>query len=292
MASAYGDSFTHGDEVQNDQTWPAELSHILGGRVVNFGVSGYGTGQALLKLQRHLELGIVAPVTILCISDGNLNRIPTGFRPFLNNDSGIKLGFKPAFHPVDGEVAYLPNPWKDRDLSLSGLKSLATELAKTDFWANRWLSLTPEFPFTLQTLRLLDRVTVKIRDAVVSNNSNDLWTVQEGLLIMDHIVSTFLSATSQHGTQPAVILLPHTENRQNERIPPSYGPFRDRIRAQYGDRLIVVDMYEHPFDEALFQVVPYRGHTSHYGNRRIAEVLSTEIWSRQGGVVRPRPDVR
>jgi hypothetical protein len=48
---AVGDSFTFGDEVQDGQTWPAQLGHVTGKQVLNGGVSGYGFDQIVLRAE-------------------------------------------------------------------------------------------------------------------------------------------------------------------------------------------------------------------------------------------------
>jgi len=45
---AVGDSYTQGDEVANDQTWPADLQGLLKRRTINAGVSAYGIDQIVL----------------------------------------------------------------------------------------------------------------------------------------------------------------------------------------------------------------------------------------------------
>ena len=47
--SLYGDSFVYGDEVSHAAAWGNQLAKILGCKVFNFGVSGYGTDQAYLR---------------------------------------------------------------------------------------------------------------------------------------------------------------------------------------------------------------------------------------------------
>src|SRR3979411_433104 len=50
---AVGDSFTFGDEVNDGQTWPAQLQLLTGRRVLNGGVSGYGFDQNLIRAAQH-----------------------------------------------------------------------------------------------------------------------------------------------------------------------------------------------------------------------------------------------
>jgi hypothetical protein len=50
-----GDSFTFGDQVSDHETWPAILEILLGGRVINAGVFGYGIDQAFLRAKKLIE---------------------------------------------------------------------------------------------------------------------------------------------------------------------------------------------------------------------------------------------
>jgi hypothetical protein len=50
-----GDSYAHGDEVRDAETWPAHLQALLHRRVVNAAMSGYGIDQMVLRA------AIVAP---------------------------------------------------------------------------------------------------------------------------------------------------------------------------------------------------------------------------------------
>src|SRR5262245_5312857 len=52
---AVGDSFTFGQQVANDETWPACLERKLKKGVANGGVPGYGTAQALERAKRELK---------------------------------------------------------------------------------------------------------------------------------------------------------------------------------------------------------------------------------------------
>ena len=48
---AVGNSFTFGDEVSDEQTWPAQLEEITGLPVTNGGVFGYGLDQIVLRAE-------------------------------------------------------------------------------------------------------------------------------------------------------------------------------------------------------------------------------------------------
>jgi hypothetical protein len=52
---AVGDSFVFGDQVSDDETWPAILERRVNRRVINGGVSGYGTAQAALRAEHLLK---------------------------------------------------------------------------------------------------------------------------------------------------------------------------------------------------------------------------------------------
>ena len=49
---ALGDSYTHGDEVADGETWPAQLQVMLHRPVVNAGVTAYGIDQTVLRAER------------------------------------------------------------------------------------------------------------------------------------------------------------------------------------------------------------------------------------------------
>ncbi len=51
--AAFGDSFTYGNDVSPDSTYPGQLSQLLGCEVLNYGVSGYSYVQAYEKLKLY-----------------------------------------------------------------------------------------------------------------------------------------------------------------------------------------------------------------------------------------------
>lgn len=66
---AVGDSFTFGDQVSDDQTWPAYLENVLQREVKNGGVFGYSFGQTVLRAEALLDQHDVGVVVCSLIPD-------------------------------------------------------------------------------------------------------------------------------------------------------------------------------------------------------------------------------
>jgi|WetSurMetagenome_2_1015567.scaffolds.fasta_scaffold112779_2 hypothetical protein len=103
-----GDSFTFGEEVSDDQTFPAYLQQMLPhSEVINFGVHGYGHDQMLLYLQ---EEGVkYAPdIVILGFIYGDMRRNLTSFRDYAKPEFGlIKKELKLTHAPVPSPGSFL-----------------------------------------------------------------------------------------------------------------------------------------------------------------------------------------
>ena len=66
---ALGDSYTHGDEVADADTWPAQLQDIIRWPVVNAGVTAYGIDQTILRAERAVAELKPAAIVIGFIPD-------------------------------------------------------------------------------------------------------------------------------------------------------------------------------------------------------------------------------
>lgn len=92
-----GDSFTFGEHLTDDQTFPFQLEVALNrtGRweVLNLGVHGYGTDQQWLRLQ-ELGFGFASDIVLLGLYEEDVRRNTLSFRDFA----------KPYFEVVDGRL--------------------------------------------------------------------------------------------------------------------------------------------------------------------------------------------
>jgi hypothetical protein len=92
---AVGDSFTWGGEVDDHESWPAHLERLLGRRVLNGGVNGYGLDQMVLRAERLVPRYRPA-VLIVSIIGGDIERCEYVFRgawkPYFTVEAGtLKL---------------------------------------------------------------------------------------------------------------------------------------------------------------------------------------------------------
>jgi hypothetical protein len=116
--SAYGDSFTYAEEVDAAHAWANLLSGMMGCRVENFGVGGYGSDQAFLRYQANFEDR--AARVLLVHQVENILRNVNQYRQLLYPGSG--LGFKPAFHYAGQQLTVEPPL---RPGSLAELRAIA-----------------------------------------------------------------------------------------------------------------------------------------------------------------------
>jgi hypothetical protein len=125
-----GDSYTHGDEVTDSESFPASLESILQVPVANFGVGGYGPEQALLKLEGLIDRFPGARVVVLAIMYDDVGRMVNSYRPVYYRETGITFGLKPSV--LDGEFRGLigGDPFRD----FPSMLAAASAGFDTDFW--------------------------------------------------------------------------------------------------------------------------------------------------------------
>jgi hypothetical protein len=269
LVATYGDSFTAGVEVQNDETWQTYLAAELGGAAVNFGMAGYCTLQAVMRMERHLADGYVAPITVLGIYETNLERVVNSFRPFLLPETGVVLGFKPSLRLRNGRVEFFPSAWTDPDLGLPELEQLARGAAKRDFYAEQMGNTA--FPFSYQVARMWKTGVIESRDM----KRRKLWDSVEGRAVMNYLVDRFAAQARATGSEPVLLFLPSAIALAN-RTAPGYAGLVAEIRERH-PKMTVLDIAEEEFSRPNYNVRPFKGHTSPYGNRVIASALARHL---------------
>ena len=134
--ACYGDSFTFGAEAAIGQAWPNHLDRMEDDlEVVNMGVRGYGTDQALMLFRRTapaLRPDVVVVGLLLENVSRNVNRI----RSMLYVETAPVV-IKPRFVLEDGELVLVPIPYETRAEAYRAAfeGTLRDEMIDHEYWA-------------------------------------------------------------------------------------------------------------------------------------------------------------
>lgn len=161
----FGDSFTAGDDVGDDEVWSALLEQELSeagirAEVLNFGVGAYGMGQAYLRW-RHLGKRFNPDIVIFGLQPENLKRNVNVFRQLLHR-SGPAFS-KPRFALIDDELQLLNSPTLPPEQLIDVFENFSDHpLAPYEFHyqsrrrAARWWSASRLFSLVFEALRQAD----------------------------------------------------------------------------------------------------------------------------------------
>lgn len=202
----FGDSFTWGDEVTPEHAYGNVLSGLMGCRVANYGVGGYGTDQAYLRYKMVIKDN--APIVILGHYSENIVRNISQERGFLTNQT---LGLKPRFILDSYGLKLIPLPTLTEVEYLS-LRTHAQELLPYDYFAPGGPSgiHSLKFPFTLsvagaiQHYRLKSRLKRHLSYAQFYDPEHPSHAVQ----VTEAIIKTFVSEAQRRNQKPMVLLIP------------------------------------------------------------------------------------
>lgn len=272
VISAYGDSFTFGHEVDDDETWPHYLSERLGTRVDNWGQSAWGPDQALLRLARNLPHERTA-VVVLAIMSENIARLMNCYRPFLTGDAAMKMAFKPMLVLDDDELVWQPNPLARAETPTDWEAALA-KCRATDVWyTENAARVRARFPYLL---RLPEALAYAVRHPSRPN----LYERPDAVARLDHVLDEFTRLGDRYDFLPVVLFIPEPSDlrRFAAGTPTRY---RDYVFASRGrsasTRLVVLDLLEHPFDVDRFNRRPFKDHPSPYGQHVVAEAIAAAL---------------
>jgi len=207
-----GGSFTHCDEVADQEAWPALLDQELESiEVANLGFGAYGIDQALLRFRR--DGATLEPDEVwLGLMPQALPRVLTVYRPALRHHE-LSVSFKPRF-VLSGrdELVLVPNPAR----SVADCVRLLTDqsvffeaLAPVDHWVARFPSayrpLGTHWSHYLATARLfLTRIEGRGRDPGpwLADRDGELFRLSRA------IVRTLSAECRAGGARFRVVLLP------------------------------------------------------------------------------------
>ena len=205
-ASAYGDSFTAGSEVDDDGAYPHYLGLRLRCRVANYGIGGYGTDQALMLFRAQEGLD-TAPVAVLGHVTEDLMRNVNQYRDLLYPGDDQELNFKPSFTVHDGALQFVPNP-VESEADFEGFERNPDAFLQLDAFRSRPRRAFP-YSFALARWALTDfhaRAHLAGIPRYASFYSPD--HPSHALALTVAILHAFADEARRRGQQPFVLLIP------------------------------------------------------------------------------------
>lgn len=215
LLASFGDSFTHCDEVKDNETWQTYLSDSIGKNVYNFGNSGYGTDQAYLRFTQDYPK-VMAKISVLALITANINRVANVYRPFFFPGTWIPAT-KPYFKTVGNELILNSNPVKNIEdvIKLQDI-SFLKQIGKDDYWYTHQSFPQLKFPYTAILFNKNFWYQVKLRlehktldDLAPRPSDANLWEDSKYERIMQLIFDKFVSDSKYYNAVPIIMLLPN-----------------------------------------------------------------------------------
>jgi hypothetical protein len=260
-----GDSFTHGDEVLFEETWPyllAELNHL---NVLNLGVGGYGIDQAGL---RYLKEKPKAKLVILGLISGDLERACTQVYDLIGG--GLKT--KPIFSFIGDSVRIENNPaiFGDDLQRQFRYPEQSTFLSRESGYPQLFVRHWYDYSYFIRTMKTLP-LWAKSKQSIYR-------TDDERLAYCMKILHYFKQETEKQGAEFRVLIL---ENMNTFEDWSAYGDpwvlFKRKLEEQgilyYSNGNELERLYVSSRDSVINKGMV---HYTPYTNRRIAEFLSRQ----------------
>jgi hypothetical protein len=287
--SLYGGSFTFGESVSNEHTWGAQLSRILGCRVANYGVEGYGTDQSYLRYS--INQSDDAPVVILSYFAGDIRRNINQLRNLLSVERTVRL--KPRFIFERELLTYVPPP-RIATTQVNQLFAAPSTIVPHEYFLPGTLDGTIEakFPYTVAVGRffLSRQLQTQTQFAPWWADFYDLLHPSKALQISVGIIERFVREAVERDQSPVVVLVPDPSDLVYSRL---HGKFvYSSLQAALGARGInAIDLGQKMIEEMHGQSPcefaasdRCSGGFNERGNRLVAALMSAMF---QGSVAPP-----
>ena len=293
LAAAFGDSYVFGRQVEDGETWAAELGRLLGGEVANFGVGNYGADQGLLRYEgtplpegvRWAILGFV-PETVC--------RVQSYWKHYL--EFGNTFAFKPRFEfGDDGKLQHVPS-------AMTGAADFAALADRLDpirrhdgFYRRKFRRLQFRGSYLLSLLRCPARQFELVAAAwrrrhggggtepfalVVRRNIREahaLYREEGARRLLRAILLRFADEARRRGHQPLIVVFPQLfDLKAGEESTHAYREFF----ADVGRETPLLDLTETLRGgdvDALYVEDAYGGHLSALGNAIAARALAARM---------------
>jgi len=288
--AAFGDSFVYGMEVSNHQAWPYFAERRQPAiELLNYGVGGYGTDQALLRYRREGH-ALSPEVVVLSFTPVDMRRNVSVYRRFI--DVRESLAVKPRFVLAEGELELLVSPVTSTDDWRAVLEQpdRVREWGEHDQFFEPAIYDNPLYDWSAFT-RLVSSLWVRVNrrslDPERIYDGADFNTSAEAFRIQIAIYAAFLEEARAAGQEPILLLLP--ERSVVTAVLADQSTSLDTLSLAIAERLgetgLVVDASAAFAGsglalDAVDTLFAPGGHYSELGNRIVGEWLADTLWNR------------
>ena len=285
--SAFGDSFTYGQDVDLEDTWEKQLMAMDSSiEVLNYGVPAYGLDQAYL---RYIEIGTEynPHIVFLGYMSENIARNVNVFRPFYSHLYQNAIFTKPRFKIRDEELILIKNPLssiKDYEHLLFNDSEVMAKLGENDYYYNmRYLEGRFDFLPSIRFAKILLN-TLSRKTSISIYRHDGYYNIEsEAFKITTHIFDAFYHDVLENGALPVILIYPDLNDqiRSRDKKERRYTPLLDYFRSKdyyYIDLLDALEHYESSF--TIDDFVEDWGHFSPLGNMIIAEFIYKKLNNR------------
>jgi hypothetical protein len=282
--AAFGDSFTHCDEVGLQDCWTSRLEEAWQpSEVLNFGIQASAPDQGWLRYQRDGKP--YRPCAVLVgFQVENVNRVVNRYRPFYAPQSGVTFS-KPRY-VLDGKgLRLLPNPVTGQG-QLDDPTWVERTLGPNDFWYFPGM-FAPSPLDRLMLARLTRSATYRQHRIRIEGPKSDerpnghAYTPEdERFQVSGRLLVQFAREVQSDGATPVVLFFGQRDEvvSVRHRHPKEYQPLLEWLAAE---QIAVVDVTDDLAREAnrvgADTLFARNGHYSRRGNQTIGTALAERL---------------
>lgn len=288
--SCYGDSFTFGRQVNDDETWEYYLSQLVQSNVKNFGVGNYGIDQALLRLKREFPKNRTNFVIMGVVPD-TISRIVSVWKHYY--EYGNTFGFKPRFKIEENKLVLINNIINEES-KFCNYENYLDEIKRNDFfYKNKFKKEILSFPYSINILKNFKRNIQIIFRVYKNKNAIEIimkrnlgWRIKlyknkNIILLLEMIIDEFVKYSKQEKFYPVFIFLPQKDDILF--IKNNFHFYNEIIKKlEIKPNLIYIDIMEdllnyEKLNELFSEYSQYGGHYSKIGNEFIAKLIFDKL---------------
>jgi hypothetical protein len=230
--AAFGDSFVFSNEVSDRDAWPARIEALDPSiEILNYGVGGFGTDQALLLMRRHLE-DLDPDLVILGFPEVDYARNVSRFRGFAARDD-LPL-VKPRFVlDEEGKLKLLPpSLLGERLRDLVSTPERIFEVASDDWFYSPTEWSNPLYAYS-GLVRFVSSVTPRVWRARIAtgrlHRDGVMNTDSEAFRLLVALVRTFSQEVTRSGRTFLLVTFPVGPGEIWGSEPLGYTPLLDAL---------------------------------------------------------------